>query len=69
MQLLQELDECEVKTVSVFVLVGDTPVGNKVLDIIVVLVVIGTGLLNTGPELGIEDTVGKLQANTTLLVW
>ena len=46
------LEECEVKDVSAFVVVVYR-VGKDVLDTIVVPVV------STGPELGIEDRVGK----------
>ena len=58
---LVPLEECEVKVVSAFVLVGYDvvdKVGKDVLDTIVVLVVC-TGLLITVPEFGVEDRVGK----------
>ena len=52
---LVPFEECEVKDVSAFVLVVYDVVDTVVLDKKVVLV----GLLITGPELSIEDRIGK----------
>ena len=51
-------EEYEDRDVSVVVFDVVNSVGKDVLDIIVVIVGISTGLLSSGPVFGIEDTVG-----------